>query len=115
MQGSTFKRIGLLQAALKDNGKANAALQAALSAYRKAMNEWVTDGARFNWTASQYLALNAVLKKKPDTGDFGTYAVCRRLAERDLDNPDQGTSDVGARHARRAGAFELVLSSRATR
>ena len=89
MQGSTFKRIGLLQAALKDNGKANAALQAALSAYRKAMNEWVTDGARFNWTASQYLALNAVLKKKPDTGDLGTYAVCRRLAERDLDNPDR--------------------------
>jgi hypothetical protein len=89
MQGSTFKRIGLLNAAIDQPAHAFDALQQAWVAYRRAMAEWVTDGARFNWTASQYLALNAVLEKKERDVDVGTYGVCRRLAERDLDSPDQ--------------------------
>jgi hypothetical protein len=87
MQGSTYKRIGLLKSALKKESEASHALQEAWQAYRRAMEEWVTDEARFNWTASQYLALSAVLaRENPDTG---TYAVCRRLAERDLESSDR--------------------------
>ena len=87
MQGSTYKRIGLLKSALGKHPESSQALQEAWQAYRRAMDEWVTDEARFNWTASQYLALSAVLaREKPDTG---TYAVCRRLAERDLESSDR--------------------------
>ena len=53
MQGSTLKRIGLLNAVIAQPAHAFDALQQAWVAYRKAMAEWVTDGARFNWTASQ--------------------------------------------------------------
>jgi hypothetical protein len=96
MQGSTHKRIGLLQADLGKHREASDALQAAVRAYRRAMDEWVIDDARFNWTASQYLALNAVLTRATpgesrvaSALDRDTYAICRRLAERDLENPDR--------------------------
>jgi len=89
MQGSTYKRMGLLYSLMERRAEAHEELQAALDAYRRGMAEWVTDGARFNWTASQYLALAAVLTADAD-GHRGktTYEVCRRLAERDLESHD---------------------------
>ncbi len=84
--GATYKRMGLLHAALGENDEAKAELRMSHAAYRKAMEEWVTEDARFNWTASQYLALSAVLGSEKDPG---TYTVCRQVAERDLSDPDR--------------------------
>jgi hypothetical protein len=84
-QGSTFKRIGLLHASLGEHDLARQELHRALDAYRRATDEWVTDDARYSWTASQSLALSAVLKEGTKR-EKSTYTICRRLAERDLDS-----------------------------
>jgi hypothetical protein len=90
MQGSTYKRMGLLYASIKDAHTAEEKLKAALDAYRRGMDEWVTEDARFSWTASQYLALAAVLDpKKTGTTSEDVYTVCSRLAERDLQSGDR--------------------------
>ncbi len=86
-QGSTFKRIGLLHASLGRHDLARQELQKALVAYRRATDEWVTDEARYSWAASQSLALSAVLQEGTER-EKGTYAICRRLAQRDLDSAD---------------------------
>jgi tetratricopeptide (TPR) repeat protein len=85
VKGSTLKRMGLLHAALDQHDAARRELNESLEAYHEAMDEWVTEEARFTWTASQYLALSAVMGagKEPEI-----YAVCHKLAERDLSNPD---------------------------
>ena len=94
IKGSTFKRMALLNALMAkviDNEdekrvkqeQARHELNDAREAYRRAMDEWVTEEARFNWTASQFLSLSAVTGLRPDSGIF---AVCWRLAERDLES-----------------------------
>lgn len=86
MKGSTLKRIGIMYASLDDQSKATSELSDALDSYRNAMEQWVTEEARFNWTASQYLALSAVLEAEKDPD---TCAVCRKLAARDLESSDR--------------------------
>ena len=86
IKGSTFKRMALIHAALKKPELAKLELEEARDAYREAMDQWVTEEARFNWTASQYLPLSAVTGT---AGDSGVFAVCHKLAERDLYSQDR--------------------------
>jgi hypothetical protein len=109
MRGSTLKRMGLLYASIDEPDNAQLRLREALDAYRTGMDEWVTDDARFTWTASQYLALAAVLTDDGDAARGRTaYALCYRLAERDLDGNDR--SNKGWAHGTLA---ELELIRRA--
>lgn len=86
MKGSFLKQMGLFHASIGDQPKAKSELNLAREAYHQALHEWVTEEARFNWAASQYLALCAVLDSEKNQG---IYAVCRQLAERDLQDSDR--------------------------
>ncbi len=83
MQGSTYKRMGILYAALKEKAKATKHLEQSLTAYQRGMDEWVTDESHLNWTACQYLALSAVLGGDKDKDTFG---LCRKIAEHDVNS-----------------------------
>lgn len=87
-KGSTLKRMALLNASMGDTEKAGVELEKAREAYRQAMEQWVTEEARFSWTASQYLSLSAVTNADRDKAE-GVFAVCRHLAERDIDSSDR--------------------------
>ena len=50
------------------------------------MEQWATDGDRYHWAATQYLCLCAVLEDKQDPA---TMIFCRRIANRDVESPDQ--------------------------
>lgn len=89
MQGSTYKRMGILFAALGDEKKAETQLKKSLTAYQKGMDEWVAEDSRLNWTACQYLALGTVLNDKFDRDAFG---LCRKVADHDLISPDKDIS-----------------------
>ena len=109
MQGSTYKRMGLLYASIKDAHTAEEKLKAALDAYRRGMDEWVTEDARFSWTASQYLALAAVPRSQEDGNDergclHRLFAARRtRPAERRSRVESLGTWNPGRARAHQLG------------
>ncbi len=85
--GSVQKRSALWWGQQKGNVvQSRAGLKKAMNSYRKAMDEWATDGVSYHWTATQYLCLSAILKDKKDKDSL---TLCRKFAERNLDHGDR--------------------------
>lgn len=82
IQGSTFKRIGLLYYGMeqKREEEGRDALEQSLAAYRRAMGQRAI-AEKYHWVATQALSLIAVLGEKPEPE---TYLLARQTAKGDL-------------------------------
>ena len=81
IHGSTWKRIGLLWYRKNQKEKGRVALEKALRSYRRSIDEWALEQAKYHWVATQSLCLTAVLEQPPEPA---TFLMARQLAERDL-------------------------------
>jgi hypothetical protein len=61
-------------------------IEKSLAWYRRSMELWAMDEAKYHWTATQFLCLSAVLKKSPDSD---TFLLARKAAEFDLAKPKE--------------------------
>ncbi len=91
MHGSTYKRLALLLAKLKGEGSEEVGryYRESLEYYRSSMTEAGVVNAKYYWSATQYLCLQAIRGREPDAK---TYELAKGLAERDIDSKaDDGT------------------------
>jgi hypothetical protein len=86
IHGSTFKRFGLLMYEKGGEKEALDYIEKSLAWYRRSMELWAMDEAKYHWTATQFLCLSAVLKKSPDRD---TFLIARKAAEFDLAKPKE--------------------------
>jgi hypothetical protein len=86
IHGSTYKRFGLLKYKKGEEKEVPDYIEKSLSWYRRSMELWAMDVAKYHWTATQFLCLSAVLKKSPDRD---TFLLARKAAEFDLSKPKE--------------------------